>query len=607
MYSKRIIIESIIGKTTVIKYVDKIHQSDKGIVELQVELKNQDNIKVPLDNTHLVSFMFVDSKGRLHQKVAQRFSDGNAYLILPEEVILTGGNVRVEIRFSKDGFVLGTNSIQFPIEATTIKEDLVTQFEPTFDILAKMTELYQAYDEGTLGGGVGIKGDTGEQGIQGIQGIQGEKGEKGDKGDTGLQGAKGDKGDTGAQGIQGVKGDKGDKGDAGVNALDTSPEIKEIARRYRAGTPIDTFKQSDWATMLGNITVDTVNVINGKESLRLVSSTAGEQPFIRSSRTLKLQNSSNIVLNVYINSEPDDLDGIALFLSNNSGFTNMIEYTFRAISLVKGWNRLVIPFNRMTVTGTGGIANDFVRMQVRVIPLSGKIADVTLDSVLVDTKQQANVIFTFDDQWDTQYSVAFAEMRQRGLKGTIGVNGINVGVTNYMTWNQLEEVYGYGWDLVNHTNEHYNLGQQSYAVQKKDIVDGRNALSSRGFTRASNILFLPYGSWNDTTMQILTEENIVFCRTIREQIETVPPVYKNKLKVKNLLPAVTAVSAQALVDDAIATGGTVIFLNHRFGTEDASNMFWDITKFQTLLNYVKTKQLSGEINVLTMSEWIKTF
>lgn len=285
----------------------------------------------------------------------------------------------------------------------------------------------------------------------------------------------------------------------------------------------------------------------------------------------------------------------------------MLEYKFNAINLVKGWNRLVVPINRMTATGTGTVATDFIRMQVRAIPLAGQIADITIDSVLTDTKQQANVIFTFDDQWDTQYSVAFNEMRMRGLKGTIGVNGVNVGVANYMTWTQLEEVYGYGWDLVNHTNEHYNLGQQSYAVQKKDIVDGRNVLSSRGLTRASNILFLPYGSWNDTTLQILAEENITYCRTIREAIETAPPVYNNRLKVKNLLPSVTAAAAQALVDDAINMGGTLIFLNHRFGVEDASNMFWDITKFQTLLNYVKTKQVSGEINVLTMSEWTQTF
>lgn len=444
-------------------------------------------------------------------------------------------------------------------------------------------------------GATGPKGDTGAQGIQGIQGIQGPQGDVGPQGPQGIQGVKGNTGTTGATGPQGVPG------------IDNSGLLKEMARKYKKGSIIDTFRQVDWATMLGTVTVDTINVIYGTSSLRLQSATAGEQPFIRSSRTWKLQGTTNVVLNAYVASEPDTLDGISLFLSNNSGFTNMLEYKFNAINLVKGWNRLVVPVNRMTVTGTGTVATDFIRMQVRVIPLAGQLADVTIDSVLTDTKQQANVIFTFDDQWDTQYSVAFNEMRMRGLKGTIGVNGINVGVTNYMTWAQLEEVYGYGWDLVNHTNEHYNLGQQTYAVQKKDIVDGRAALSARGLTRASNILFLPYGSWNDTTLQILTEENITYCRTIREAIETAPPVYNNRLKIKNLLPSVTAAAAQALVDDAINMGGTVIFLNHRLGTEDASNMFWDITKFQTLLNYVKTKQVNGEVNVLTMSEWTQTF
>lgn len=469
---------------------------------------------------------------------------------------------------------------------------------------ASYTQLVTALDDIIDDGIKNIALTPGPEGPRGLQGIQGPVGATGPKGDTGAQGLQGIQGIAGPVGPQGPQGPQGIQGEKGI---DNSGVLKELARKFKKGNIIDTFRQADWATMLGTVTVDTTNVINGTSSLRLQSSTAGEQPFIRSSRTWKLQGTTNIVLNAYVASEPDTMDGISIFLSNNSGFTNMLDYKFPAISLVKGWNRLVVPVNRMTVTGTGTVATDIIRMQVRAIPLAGQLVDVTLDSVLVDTKQQANVIFTFDDQWDTQYSVAFAEMRMRGLKGTIGVNGINVGVANYMTWAQLEEVYGYGWDLVNHTNEHYNLGQQTYAVQKKDIVDGRNALSSRGYTRASNILFLPYGSWNDTTLQILGEENIIFCRTIREHIETAPPVYNNRLKIKNLLPAVTAAAAQALVDDAIAIGGTVIFLNHRLGTEDASNMFWDITKFQTLLNYVKTKQVSGEVNVLTMSEWTQTF
>ncbi|MCG5648178.1 hypothetical protein L0O81_16585, partial [Oliverpabstia sp. DFI.9.49] len=61
------------------------------------------------------------------------------------------------------------------------------------------------------------------------------------------------------------------------------------------------------------------------------------------------------------------------------------------------------------------------------------------------------------------------------------------------------------------------------------------------------------------------------------------------------------------VDDAIKTGGTVIFLAHRFGTEDASNMFYDPAKFIELLDYVSLKNNESKINVLTISEWIKTF
>lgn len=153
MYYKKILIESNIGKATAIKYVDKIHQSDKDVVEINVELKNQAGEKVILDDTHTVSFMFIDSKNRLHQHFAGRFEGGNAILLLPQEVISTGGNVKVEIRFTKDGKILGSNAVSFPVEPTSIKDGLIENFEPSLDIMTKMTELYEAYSNGELNGG----------------------------------------------------------------------------------------------------------------------------------------------------------------------------------------------------------------------------------------------------------------------------------------------------------------------------------------------------------------------------------------------------------------------------------------------------------------------
>lgn len=154
MYYKKILIESTVGKATSIKYVDKIHQSDKDIVEVHVELKNQSGETIQLDNTHTVSFMFIDSKNRLHQHFADSFLEGKAVLVLPQNVISTGGNVKVEIRFTKDGKVLGSNAVSFSVDPTTIKDGLIENFEPSLDIMTKMQEIYDAYQDGELGGSV---------------------------------------------------------------------------------------------------------------------------------------------------------------------------------------------------------------------------------------------------------------------------------------------------------------------------------------------------------------------------------------------------------------------------------------------------------------------
>lgn len=644
---KRIEVDCDLSKNNKIPSL-RFQQGDEGNSILVIRVKNKGLTQTLSEVTDVRGYFVKSDKKAIEANLT--VTNAEAGLIeytLPEQLLLIPGLVVAELRLFYGNTVVTSQAFGFYVSPSIAGNGQLTQSINDIQFYNDFKELQKKVTDMQVIAGVkgdkGDKGDPGQNGLPGIQGIPGPKGDtgatgsQGIKGDIGAQGPtgpKGDKGDTGAQGIagpQGIPGIKGDtglqgakgdtgapgpKGDVGatgpagpqgIPGINNSTEIKEIARKYKEGNIIDTFKFADWARMLGTVESDTTYVKQGTESIRITSSTAGEQPFIRSSRTLKLQSTTNVKLTVYLHTDPADIDGIALFLSNNTGFTNMLSYTFPGISLVKGWNRLVVPINRMTVAGTGTVATDMIRAQVRLIPLAGKIGSLTVDSLMTDTKQQANVIFTFDDQWDTQYSVAFNEMRMRGLKGTIGVNGINVGVTNYMTWAQLEEVYGYGWDLVNHTNEHYNLGQQAYAVQKKDIVDGRAALNAKGFTRASNILFYPYGSYNDTTLQILNEEGIEYARTIREHLEYPAPIQPQTLKIKNLLPYMTSVTAQAQVDDAIATGGTIIFLNHRFGTEDESGMFWDITKFQTLLNYVKTKQVSGEINVPTMSEWLKTF
>lgn len=151
MYYKKILIESTVGKATSIKYVDKIHQSDKDIVEINVELKNQSGETILLDDTHTVSFMFIDSKNRLHQHFADSFLEGKAVLVLPQNVISAGGAVKVEIRFSKDGKVLGSNAVSFSVDPTTIKDGLIENFEPSLDIMTKMQEMYDAYKDGSLG------------------------------------------------------------------------------------------------------------------------------------------------------------------------------------------------------------------------------------------------------------------------------------------------------------------------------------------------------------------------------------------------------------------------------------------------------------------------
>ncbi len=80
-------------------------------------------------------------------------------------------------------------------------------------ILAKVSEIYEAIASGML------KGEKGDRGI---------KGEKGDRGERGFTGDKGPKGDQGVPGPQGEKGIQGETGDSGVYIGTEEPTDPDI-------------------------------------------------------------------------------------------------------------------------------------------------------------------------------------------------------------------------------------------------------------------------------------------------------------------------------------------------------------------------------------------
>lgn len=217
-------------------------------------------------------------------------------------------------------------------------------------------------------------------------------------------------------------------------------------------------------------------------------------------------------------------------------------------------------------------------------------------------QDKANIIFTMDDGWETQFTKGFQILKDRGIKASIAVIPTKIGTEGYMSLSQLNTLYSSGWDLMNHTNTHRHLANLNKQEQKKELNKARKWLNRNCFTRASNIAVYPYGSYNQDTLKTLQEEHYRSARTIKDGIET-NDIKKYEIRTINLLPSTDISWVKDQIDLAIKTKQTIVFTNHRFDNKaDKAQMNFDPEKFRTIVNYVDSKK--NELNILTFSEWL---
>lgn len=374
----------------------------------------------------------------------------------------------------------------------------------------------------------------------------------------------------------------------------TSKQVLNHIDGFKKGRLIEAFNNlSQWTKQGGY--QQSIDSTIGK--LKLESD--GTPVFSRKTVSLNLSGCKVLKFRVYVY-DLSNLSKFTLYLANNTGYTDYLYYAINASACVEGWNTFAIDTSKFSVAGAGSFTNDIVSMQVRVEALSGTNSAVTFDTLIRDETQKAKLLFTFDDGWGTQYTEAFKRMSKKGIVGTIAVVPSLVNTSGYVTLAQLQEIYDYGWDLVNHTMNHVNLKNVDSATIRSEIADGEQWLNSNGFTRASNIVFYPQGGYKDEVITEMASRRAG--RSIVEAIEPGSPSDKYKIKIRNVINTVTPTTVQGWIDEAINTGGTLILLWHILTSPADTSTKYTPTDFQTIVDYAHSKR--DQIDILTITEYL---
>ena len=95
-----------------------------------------------------------------------------------------------------------------------------------------------------------------------------------------------------------------------------------------------------------------------------------------------------------------------------------------------------------------------------------------------DSNRKAAISYTFDDGIQDQYTLAYPEMKKRGIRATFAIIGSKVGgsikATNSptvpaMTWDQIREMYADGFEIASHGWNHSALPNLSEEALKNEV------------------------------------------------------------------------------------------------------------------------------------------
>lgn len=348
-----------------------------------------------------------------------------------------------------------------------------------------------------------------------------------------------------------------------------------------------------------SFSLDTINVKTGYQSIKITDS-AGSTAIRNNNVLYDFEQTEHFKIVLFVD-YVSNLSSIDLFLSNESTYTDYFGLSIDSSQLSNGWNILhILKSDFYIAEGNPLWMDEITSLQIKVSASTSNTVNVTLDSINVDEEQKANVIFLLDDGHVSQYTQAFPILRSKGFRGNIGVISSAIGQEGYLNEEDLRELYSYGWDLANHSDTHRDLSTLSKEEQIDELSACRDYLNGNGYTRASDIVFYPYGGFNEDTIDIINTD-YKMGRTINENIENTPPVAMHAIKIVNMLSFRAPSTLNDFVDRAIKVGGTVIFLAHKLTLTANDSVEYPIDSFKQVVDYVY--QRKDEVNVLTISEW----
>jgi len=376
----------------------------------------------------------------------------------------------------------------------------------------------------------------------------------------------------------------------------------------------------------GTMTVDTTHVQSGTGAIRLTVTSAGQSTLMGKAFSNPIQFTTETLFHLwfFVPDYPVQLNiySIALIMTSYSSdptlsWSDQVSATVVMTNVsgsdcVPGWNHLCVRAGNFYAEGQEVGANwsrPMTAMKLRVYTQTGKTGYVTFDSFSYAQETTPRCLLTFDDGYDSIYTVAYAKMNPLGLRGTLYLNKsiYELGTSPYgvITESHLQSLYDAGWSIGNHCNTHVDMSTLSQSQIEDELMICYEWLVSMGWSRAAKHVAWPFGNILTSEMQAACQTTgmitarSTFGTSYPQQYTPVDNLYELKSHCLGIPESLTAMKVH--LDKAIRNQGTVNFFGHALEDGHGSGSYWGATDFNGLIDYI----VACKISCVTIDEWYK--
>jgi peptidoglycan/xylan/chitin deacetylase (PgdA/CDA1 family) len=215
---------------------------------------------------------------------------------------------------------------------------------------------------------------------------------------------------------------------------------------------------------------------------------------------------------------------------------------------------------------------------------------------------KAVITLVFDDNDPSIYTEAYTRMKLLNMVGTNACITGTVGNNGLYTLAQITEMYNYGWDICNHTNNHVQMTTETDPQIVTAVSGGRTYLINNGFTRSADILIAPSNETNEAILNVCKPYCTVATTRIDNGIDTANPIPFDPLRIRRRgVGSNDPTTVMKWIDEAVYKG-QYLHLNFHKISNNGTALDYPPTDFQTVIDYIASLRNAGNLDVLTMSQ-----